>query len=196
MCSPVGHALAALGVGAARGNVVITPSYIAFCLFSGIAADLDFLVGWYLGNINGYHHLGSHSLVAAGSYGLVAGILCTFWFGNGYRARVWGVTGGLGYLSHIILDMLSRDESDPVGLQLFWPFSETFYALPVFVFPKFLHEAEGSDMTGLIIGLFNSHNLFTIMIELVLFLPVTVYLLRRSNRNNIEHEKNQDRNTK
>jgi len=146
MCSPVGHALAALSIGTARGNVVITPSYIVFCLFSGIAADLDFLVGWALGDINGYHRLGSHSLVAAGSYGLVAGIVCALWYGNGYKARVWGATAGLGYLSHIILDMLSRDESNPVGLQLFWPFNEAFYSSPIFVFPKFLHETEGGDI--------------------------------------------------
>ncbi len=182
MCSPVGHAIAALGVGATQGKADLTLCYVLFCLFGGLAADLDFLVGWYLGDINGYHHLGSHSLMAAGCYGLGAGLLYFFISGNVGKARAWGVSGGLVYLSHLVLDMISRDESSPIGMQLFWPASPVFYASPVFVFPKFLHETEDGDMTGMVAGLLNWHNLFAISVELLVLLPVTIYLVMRSTR--------------
>ena len=78
--------------GSDGGQVYIplTPSFIAFSLFCGIAPDLDLLVGWALGDINGYHHLGSHSLAAACVFGfLVLLVVQRF-------TQSWGSADGYG----------------------------------------------------------------------------------------------------
>jgi len=181
MCSPVGHSLAAIVIGTTAKNNRLTLNYLAFCVFSGCAADLDFLIGWYLGDLNGYHHLGSHSIFAAILYGFIvygAGRLFSRTQEAG-RLSTWPLAGGWIYLSHIALDWLAEDNSEPVGLQLFWPLSDQFMASPVFLFPRFIHEAEGADIVGMIVGLFNRHNLTAVIIETVVFLPLLFLMLRK-----------------
>jgi inner membrane protein len=181
MCSPVGHSLAALVVGITARSDRLTLGYFMFCVFSGCAADLDFLIGWILGDLNGYHHLGSHSLFAAVLYGLVVyGVVRLF---RRYQEAdkssfvLLPLVGGLMYLSHIVLDWLAEDNSAPVGLQLLWPLSDRFMASPVFLFPRFIHEAEGADIAGMFVGLFNWHNFSAVIIETIIFLPLLLLTL-------------------
>ena len=41
---------------------------------------------------------------------------------------------GLAYLTHIFLDVFSKDTSAPYGLELWWPFSDTLTIAPYTVF--------------------------------------------------------------
>ena len=179
MCSPVGHCLAALAIGIKVEKKQLTLKYFSFCVFSGCAADLDFLVGWYYGDLNGYHHLGSHSIFAALLYGLIVYVALRN-FGNSHNPdepSIWPVAGGLMYLSHIVLDWLAEDTSEPVGIQLLWPLSEQFMASPISIFPRFMHEADGADVLGMFVGLFNWHNFTVVIIEIVIFLPLVLMTL-------------------
>lgn len=171
MCSPVGHSLAALIVGSALSQNR-KPWFWLFCLISANFADLDFAIGWVLGDLNGYHHLGSHSLFAAALYALLVYLVLAVLSSNKPVRLCMAALGGVLYLIHLLLDLLAVDESPPFGMQLLWPFSQDFYISPISLFPKFLHDAQGSDVIGMIIGMMNRHNLNTILIEIMVFLPV------------------------
>ena len=172
MCSPIGHIIAACAVGVACTRNQLTPAYLVFCIFSGIAPDLDLLVGWALGDINAYHHLGSHSVVAALLYGLLVYVFARTITKDHGQAKGWAVSGTLMYTSHVLLDYLAADSSPPFGLQLLWPFSREFFISPVSVFMKFMHDTQGADMWGLISGMFVVHNFYAVVLETVLLLPL------------------------
>ncbi len=182
MCSPVGHALAGLIVGAGRKHEKLTWPLLIFCVFSGNAADLDLVVGWMLGDINSYHHLGSHSILASLVYGLMVYlILAVFGWSSSDRIK-WAVSGGIIYFSHIVLDTFSADGSAPIGLQLFWPLSTEFYASPVFLFRAFLHPTVDDDMAAMIYGIFNWHNLGTVGLEVLILMPILLIVFKYRNR--------------
>ena len=172
MRSPVGHIIAASAVGVSCTRNRLTPAYVVFCIFSGIAPDLDLLIGWVLGDINGYHHLGSHSVVAALLYGLLVYMVVRVMTRDSGQANGWAVSGTLMYASHVLLDYLAADSSPPFGLQLLWPFSNEFYISPVSVFMRFMHDTQGADMWGLISGMFIVHNFYAVVLETVLLLPL------------------------
>ena len=86
------------------------------------------------------------------------------------------------YLSHIVLDWLAEDNSEPVGLQLLWPLSDQFMASPVSLFPRFVHEAEGADILGMVANLFSRHNFSVMILELAIFLPLLLLMLWRKFR--------------
>ncbi len=187
MCSPVGHSLAALAIGISRNRILFSYRYVLFYVFSGNAADLDLLVGWILGDINKFHRLGSHSIAAAIIYG---GVIFFVSRSDSTAAKIkhrqnrirLAVTGAIIYLSHCLLDLISQDHTQPVGIQLFWPVSEQFYFAPFTVFRSFLHHTTGSDMWGMITGLFVWHNLVTVVQESVILLPVLLLCLLYRNR--------------
>lgn len=177
MCSPVGHSLAALAVGGYNKNLPMTLGFIVFCLVSGNLADLDLLVGWALGAINEYHHLGSHSVFAAIVYGIMVWGFARLFNLIPAKRALWAVTASAMYLSHVLLDMLTHDGTEPIGVQLWWPFSNSFYAASPALFPAFLHETQGGDFVGLIVNLFNWHNFITVLFELCVLLPLLVIAL-------------------
>lgn len=173
MCSPVGHTLAAVAItlGRSKTHYPLGIREYLYVLVTGIFADFDFFIGWVYGDVNGYHHLGSHSLFAVIAYALVTYIVVRRFRALDY-ARWISATGGLIYLVHVVLDLLSTDISEPRGMQLFWPFSDQFLISPVTPFPRFLHETTGADMIGMVVGLFNYHNLTTILFESLIFIPI------------------------
>ena len=184
MCSPVGHSLAALVIGTTKKSNRLTLNYLVFCIFSGVVADLDFLIGWYMGDLNGYHHLGSHSVFAAILYGFIVYGMIRFFKRpeEAEKLSSWPFLGVLMYLSHIVLDWLAEDNSEPVGLQLLWPLSDQFMASPVSLFPRFVHEAEGADILGMVANLFSRHNFSVMILELAIFLPLLLLMLWRKFR--------------
>ena len=187
MCSPAGHSIAALAIGLSRGGQLFSWQYIVFCIFSGNAADLDIFLGWVLGDINKFHRLGSHSIAAS----LLFGVLVYFtvqYLGtfakikNRANQMKWAVSGMLMYLSHCLLDLVSLDDSHPVGMQLFWPVSDQFYSAPFTIFRSFLHNTVGSDMWGMVVAMFSWHNLVTVIHETAIMLPALLFGLWYRNR--------------
>jgi membrane-bound metal-dependent hydrolase YbcI (DUF457 family) len=116
MPSPVGHALGGAIVGAALGTLgtrgILVP------VVAAMAPDLDFL--W------GRHSMETHSVGAA----IIAGLVVFAWRRN---ARLAVVTT-LAVLSHVLFDWLGSDDTPPLGVMAFWPFSSNFYFANAFIF--------------------------------------------------------------
>ena len=190
MCSPLGHSLLALGLGALQGRTGDGRAWLGFCLFTGIAPDLDILVGWALGDINGYHHLGSHSLFAAMLYGLLTWLAIPL-FPPGLPDRMrWARAGFVIYCGHILLDLVTFDGSEPVGMQLMWPFSDAFHIAHFTIFPPFRHDTVGGDMLLMIDSMTGPENLHTVAVELLVLVPVLllcVFLRRRQALKPMNH---------
>lgn len=182
MCSPVGHSVLSLGLGAMQSNRCMSYGYVAYCLFAGVAADLDFLVGWALGDLNGYHHLGSHSLFAAVIFAGFCWLLLSRTSMSEKHRKTWVRSGFSIYLGHLFLDLVTFDGAEPVGLQLLWPFSNEFYVSAFILFPAFRHETQGGDMIGMLGSVFGRANLATVALELLVLLPTMVIFVWFSRR--------------
>jgi inner membrane protein len=127
--------------------------------------DLDLAPRLLFSDISSLHRQWTHSLVAALGFGLVMGVLGRWWKRDGIFYGIWG---GAVYLSHIVLDMLLDDPSPPHGVQLFWPFSDSYFMSPYTPFTSFSYSNSG---IGFFMMFFLPHNLATMARELILMVP-------------------------
>lgn len=136
MATPLGHVLVGAGIGARLGphRGLLRALLLGGCL--GAAADLDFLPGLLAGAPARFHHAQSHSILAA----ILAGGLTYLLVRP--RAAAWGLVGGLGYASHLLLDLVTVDDGAPFGIPLFWPVSSATFQSPITVFPRVPHSGE------------------------------------------------------
>jgi membrane-bound metal-dependent hydrolase YbcI (DUF457 family) len=119
MPSPVGHALAGLTaaflVNAFARRPNLTLPLLAGAAVMSVAPDLDLL--------SGSHRTYSHSIGAAGLVFLACWLLP--------RMRVSRVAAAAAlaaaYASHMVLDWMSKDTSQPAGLTMLWPFTARYY---------------------------------------------------------------------
>ena len=135
MPTPVAHTLAGVAVYLASTKKALTVrSWDRFLLlstvFAACFADLDFGLNFLTGE--NYHHYFTHSiafstLFAMGAYIVLRGLKRT-------EARRDALILGVAYLSHLALDLFSKDTSPKYGLELFWPFSERFVIAPFWIF--------------------------------------------------------------
>ncbi|HEX7087507.1 MAG TPA: metal-dependent hydrolase [Vicinamibacterales bacterium] len=150
MPSPIGHALAGLTVGllatAARSRTrpsrgshagasglpaivtrrnlspardVLTTVPLA-CAAAGVAPDLDLLFGT--------HSTYTHSV------GAVALVYVAVRLLRPQAHRVSALASALAWGTHLLLDWLGTDTTDPVGIMALWPFTTTHYQSTAFVF--------------------------------------------------------------
>ncbi|MGH9461865.1 MAG: metal-dependent hydrolase [Vicinamibacteria bacterium] len=163
MPTPVGHALGGLAayLAAPPGKRAHKDwTLLGGTLLAALLPDLDLAIGPLAGR--SYHHYFTHSL---GFSVLVAGI--AFWamrrMGRASAGRDALVIAS-GYLSHIFLDMLTKDTTPPFGVQLFWPLADAFLISPVTVF---------SDVwRGSLAVTFGLHNWLAMGRELLVLVPV------------------------
>lgn len=135
MPTPVGHTLAA-----ATLYLALSPAPRPWgewragllALAAASAADLDFVAGVVVGDWNRFHQGASHSLVVALGLGLGLASLPLTSLG-GWRRRALLFTALA--LSHLALDLVTRDARPPYGIPLFWPFSSAYVHAPFSVFP-------------------------------------------------------------
>ncbi len=97
---------------------------------------------------------------------LLVGRLATMWKLNGIG---WGIWGGSLYLSHVVLDLLVNDPSPPLGVQLLWPFSGSYFISPITPFASFDYF---DPAMGIASTLFSVHNLTTTLREILLMAPL------------------------
>jgi inner membrane protein len=126
MATPIGHGLAGLAI------------YELLChrrdpdwrgRFAAIAVanlpDADFIPGFLLGDINGIHHGATHSLAYMAMLGAIAYGLSRFMQTD---RRLWILLFVMALVgSHVAIDWLTEDTSNPVGIPLFWPFSDAHF---------------------------------------------------------------------
>jgi membrane-bound metal-dependent hydrolase YbcI (DUF457 family) len=183
MSTPFGHSL--LGGAILKGFTsrhTPTPGWLfmaAVVLIYANLPDIDLLFGAVKGNPNLVHHQWTHSLffclVAGMGSGLVYGAVRGI---NGFRP---GIVLSLILLSHLLLDMLTRDSSPPYGIQLLWPVDMRYYIFPLTPLPDVY---KASSNKAFFSALFSMHNLKTAAVELLACGPlllITTIFKRRAD---------------
>jgi inner membrane protein len=169
MPSPIGHSL--MGYLAYRTTAKATTVHqwrlVLLYVFAANAPDLDFLPGILLGDVSRFHHGPSHSIAAAA----VFGVLSAAFFSQKIQAFL--IAFSL-YLSHVLLDYLVRDPSPPFGVPIFWPLNNEYEMAPFAFFYPIRYPTSFS--TPLIPIVFNLHNLFTVITEVLFLLPALAFV--------------------
>jgi len=179
VATPVGHALAGLLLGSGftlnRPLLGYGRDLVLFVLLA-TAADLDFVPGILLGNPSAFHQGVSHSLGLA----LLVGLGMGLWGRRYGRPWRWALVGATLYMSHVVIDFLTVDTKEPLGVMLWWPLSGERYQSPVSVFLNVRRESFCREVV--------MHDLVTLGRELLIFLPPAGLLLwlraRRRGRYN------------
>ena len=144
---------------------------LAYIIVIGNIADFDFIPHLIL---EGSFHRGpSHSLCIA----LLISISCTLiftWFDKLKFQRLFLLTFGI-YISHLVLDFWTAGGS---GMQLLWPFTDTFVKSPIAFFPSVRHSE----------GLFYPGHIFFITFETIYSVVLLLFINRyqkykRQNQN-------------
>jgi membrane-bound metal-dependent hydrolase YbcI (DUF457 family) len=173
--TPIAHALVGAGIYLAaydrhaRDNYVLAVGAVVSACF----ADTDFAMSVVAGR--NIHHYFTHSLGFTALWALVFFAVAK-WVRRdrpGWDAAVLGVA----YLSHVLLDMLSKDTGAPYGVELFWPFSDSFHISPVLIFDEIWR--------GSLARLFGLHNWLAVAREVAIVGPFValVWWLRGRDRN-------------
>lgn len=175
MPSPVGHLIAGHIVYSVQNPHFPNKYVLVGVLFSALAADLDFLPGVMLNDPNRFHHGITHSLGAACFYGVALWGVLKYWRVS--RALLLALLFTSAYASHLVLDFFSVDTSDPRGIPLLWPLVHTYYSAPV---PLFLNvQRPHGGTASLLAGAFSSHNLLTVLWEVVVLVPFAIWIQKR-----------------
>lgn len=134
MASPIGHTLSGLALYAAargrgRGGWPPLEEGLGVLAASNLP-DLDLVAGLMAGDSSRWHHQYTHSLLFALTVSIciyLAAVLVKKSSNSGLR---WALLGGALVLLHLFLDLFTLDLHPPIGLQVFWPFKEGYYAAP------------------------------------------------------------------
>jgi membrane-bound metal-dependent hydrolase YbcI (DUF457 family) len=204
MPSPVGHGLAGLAIALAGDRAsdsatfrrALTRPATLVCVALATLPDADLL-------IPGFHRHATHSIAATIAVTIVA-MLVTGWVNRSRKSSLdfarddpersrrvasrksndrlgvaWRVVAlcAASHASHIVLDWLGADRSEPSGLQVFWPWSDRFFMSGWDVFPQIERRQIFSRNSMLI-------NLNALLWELVLMGPFVAlaWWLRRAGR--------------
>lgn len=184
MPSPVGHSLGALALmGLVRRFGLVrrqtpTPAparlrldlgaqfalymWAALLVFAANAPDLDFVPGILLGEPDRFHHGPAHSLGGAVVFSALVWVLARKV--RPRQALPIALLMGIGFMSHLFLDMCSLDTRAPNGVPLFWPFSSAYIMLP---FPVFMDIQRNTAASNFFTSLLSRHNLQAITWEFV-----------------------------
>lgn len=170
MPTPIGHSLAGLSLfWAAMRNKAIEWKLLLTAIIAAILPDGDFIFGFFVGNPNKFHHQFTHSLV----FVILAGTtLSLFIKGRSFKSYLSyaGLFSLMGML-HLFLDAVCVDTSAPYGFQLFWPFTKQYYIFPI---TPLLDVHRASESVTFFTSMLNWHNLKTVSLELLIFIPLVV----------------------
>jgi membrane-bound metal-dependent hydrolase YbcI (DUF457 family) len=168
MPSPVGHSLAGLAFAAAD----VWPGRRWASVLLGVTIanlpDIDFLLGYVIGQPAALHWGFTHSFAFALFVGLMAGALA----GREHNfLRVTAVAAGI-CASHFVLDMLiGRSPRPNFGLEILWPISSERFMLPWRVFQSYPTGLIHNDPLA---ALFSRAILPLVLREIGVLLPVAV----------------------
>ena len=174
MPSPVGHSLAGyliyhLTQGPARWHQW---SLVALYLVVANAPDLDFIPGLLVGDAGRYHHGITRSMGFAAFFGFFFSMFLYLYKRAAIR-RNFTIFFCL-YLSHVVLDYFSMDSSAPYGVPVYWPIDGQYYIASFTLFSDITRVS--SSGATFFSSLFSMHNLWSVCVELVVFLPLVLLL--------------------
>lgn len=191
---PVAHSLAAAAVYVGLDSDGDRRGWRRLVLAAVIAnaPDLDMVPGVLLGDPNRFHHGPSHSLGMTLLVSLAAAALA--WWGWRWPLRgrlgstaVGGTAVMVGALwaSHVVLDTLTHDPSEPVGVPILWPlWGGTLLLWPWF--PRVMKASGPAGPWEFVLSLLHPHNLWAAAVEVATLTPVVAALLwwrrRREDR--------------
>lgn len=167
MPTPVAHTLAGTAVylAASRKRPHREDRWLfATAIVAACFADLDFGLNFLTGE--NYHHYFTHSLVFSSLFALAA----YFFSRLSQRPAPLRDAGILGaaYLTHLLLDVFSKDTAAPYGLELWWPFSDAFFIAPFTVFDDIWR--------GTLAKLLGLHNWLAVAREVAIVGPIVALL--------------------
>lgn len=136
---------------------------LLLCVVLANLPDVDFVLGIVHGHPNLYHRLLSHSI----GFALAVGVLCGLYgkLRHGRFLPMFALSVGACF-SHVVLDYLGADTSEPHGVTALWPFSTAYFIAPVTLFSAL---KKGDTVADLALGIFNVHNILGLMREVVVF---------------------------
>jgi inner membrane protein len=169
MCSPFAHTLAGYAI------IALAEPQVTFDLRSnwkamgaglvfGCMPDADFLVAYYTNIPALQHHYFSHSIPFVFVIGIITFLLLKPLIRS--RALKWTILLTAAYASHLLLDYFTYDGSMPIGIPLYWPFTDKHYVAP---FEIFLSIHRGGMET-----LFGAHNFLAVFREALIFIPIAL----------------------
>lgn len=171
MTTPIGHGITGLAL-----NFLLPAQSLRHRLWvagllvvSACAADLDFVPGILIQDVNVFHRGPSHSLVMALVWGALVWIVARRFSS---RALIIASLAALAYASHMLLDFLGTDTREPFGIPLLWPFSDMHFAHDPGFFAGIRHGVPGDSLATSIGELMSPHNFRALGLEIVATVPV------------------------
>ena len=177
MSSPFGHSLAGYIIAAFISKTFLVREIrtIFLFVFIAIAPDFDFIPGILIGIPNYFHHGISHSF---GVGALVSVMLVIISRVKKKQSEKKFLLYFSIYCSHLFLDYISLDGRLPLGIPVFWPFSNKYYISPYLILPPIMHSAQDNATLGQFLnGVFSIHNLYVILLETIVMSPVIAVLV-------------------
>jgi len=170
--SPVAHTAFGVWLGDITLNDLKLKSLIFYALIASLP-DFDLVFGYLFYGKQGlrYHQLFTHNIIFV--------IVITFLFYILSRKTKTTIFVFLALISHLILDLLVTDTSPPIGIKLFYPFSEKAFNFPL---------VSGVDKSS-IKAFFSLNNLKTIIVEFTIFLPFILLIIIKNKITN-KNQKN------
>ena len=179
MSTPIGHSLAGVSVYFLTRTYLLPLQWgglrrrwkaLLFCAIIACLPDIDFLPGIFAGNINYYHHKGTHSIFFAF---IVSLVVCILW--KKRNSLKFGFLTFILVLSHLAIDYVAIDHVAPFGIPLLWPFCERYFYFKYAFLPEVFRGAS-------LISILNRNNIYTVVIELIIFVPIVLLSYRRAYR--------------
>jgi membrane-bound metal-dependent hydrolase YbcI (DUF457 family) len=170
MTTPAGHSLFGLAVFLATPMTGRKAALILLVLLMAAALipDIDLLpVLWGgLAAANNSHQQFTHSLLFTAAGGLALAFIASRLGSGGFlRLSPYFLVAAW---SHILLDLLTEDTRPPVGLELFWPFSDARFTSPISVF--------GGLAKSRVEDLLSWHNFQVVGGEIMVLAPLVIAL--------------------
>jgi membrane-bound metal-dependent hydrolase YbcI (DUF457 family) len=128
------------------------PTYLTWAVVAACLPDLDFF--W------GRHNMETHSV----GFALLIALAVFAWRRDARLALICALAVG----THIVFDWLGSDDSPPIGVMAWWPFSNGFYFANLFVFDAI---SRRYWLPG-----FLRHNVLAVLREIAILLPIAAVL--------------------
>jgi membrane-bound metal-dependent hydrolase YbcI (DUF457 family) len=167
MALPIAHATAGYLVHrAGRGALPEDRGWRRAVVFMvvGILPDLDFLVGFVIGQPALLHRGVSHTVLAAAVVAVAGGAFARWRWRQRFAPAA--LLFGAAYLSHFVLDFFTMDTRGPGGGRFLWPFSSAYFISPVTIFRE-IH-IDGTTRAGFVRTVFAWPSLFVLAREAVI----------------------------
>jgi len=176
VATPIGHGLLGIAVLSLlnRQTTTNTLPWYCFAVFAANAADLDFIPGLLLGDINQYHQGPSHSLFAACLFGVASMLLAPV---LKLERITLGMVSTLIYSSHLVLDMFGQDRREPFGIPVGWPLFDDVWKAPYELFHGIQHGQRGDSLYEFLQQVFSLHNVVAIGKEIIIITPILLLTL-------------------